>query len=101
MAQGLYALSRSWARRRLGRRHRLHTNGRPAKAEATLGVPARCAARDRGDAAARVQGDEPDRDPRPLVAHVVFRFDSGGLENGVVNLINHLPRDAYRHASSR
>ena len=40
----------------------------------------------------------PDRDPRPLVAHVVFRFDTGGLENGVVNLINHLPRDAYRHA---
>jgi sugar transferase (PEP-CTERM/EpsH1 system associated) len=40
----------------------------------------------------------PDRDPRPLIAHVVFRFDTGGLENGVVNLINHLPRDAYRHA---
>ena len=40
----------------------------------------------------------PDRDPRPLIAHVVFRFDVGGLENGVVNLINHLPRDAYRHA---
>lgn len=37
-------------------------------------------------------------DPRPLVAHVVFRFDVGGLENGVVNLINHLPQDAYRHA---
>jgi sugar transferase (PEP-CTERM/EpsH1 system associated) len=40
----------------------------------------------------------PDRDPRPVIAHVVFRFDTGGLENGVVNLINHLPRDAYRHA---
>jgi hypothetical protein len=39
-----------------------------------------------------------DRDPRPVIAHVVFRFDTGGLENGVVNLINHLPRDAYRHA---
>lgn len=37
-------------------------------------------------------------DTRPLVAHVVFRFDVGGLENGVVNLINHMPRDAYRHA---
>ncbi len=34
---------------------------------------------------------------RPLIAHVVFRFDVGGLENGVVNLINHLPEDAYRH----
>ena len=37
-------------------------------------------------------------DPRPLVAHVVFRFDTGGLENGVVNLINHMPREQYRHA---
>ena len=37
-------------------------------------------------------------DPRPLVAHIVYRFDIGGLENGVVNLINHMPRDAYRHA---
>ncbi|MCI1193126.1 TIGR03088 family PEP-CTERM/XrtA system glycosyltransferase [Calidifontimicrobium sp. SYSU G02091] len=35
--------------------------------------------------------------PRPLIAHVVYRFDTGGLENGVVNLINHLPDDAYRH----
>lgn len=38
----------------------------------------------------------PDR--RPLVLHVVHRFDVGGLENGVVNLINHMPRQAYRHA---
>lgn len=37
-------------------------------------------------------------DPRPLVLHVVYRFDVGGLENGVVNLINHMPADAYRHA---
>ena len=29
--------------------------------------------------------------------HIVHRFDTGGLENGVVNLINHLPRGAYRH----
>lgn len=36
-------------------------------------------------------------DARPLIIHVVFRFDVGGLENGVVNLINHLPADAYRH----
>ena len=35
---------------------------------------------------------------RPLVAHVVYRFDVGGLENGVVNLINHLPADRYDHA---
>jgi sugar transferase (PEP-CTERM/EpsH1 system associated) len=36
-------------------------------------------------------------DPRPLVIHVVYRFDVGGLENGVVNLINHMADDAYRH----
>jgi sugar transferase (PEP-CTERM/EpsH1 system associated) len=37
-------------------------------------------------------------DKRPLIAHVMHRFDTGGLENGVVNLINHMPVDAYRHA---
>ena len=37
-------------------------------------------------------------DVRPLVAHVMYRFDIGGLENGVVNLINHMPPGAYRHA---
>lgn len=30
--------------------------------------------------------------------HVVTRFDTGGLENGVVNLINHMPAQSYRHA---
>jgi len=35
---------------------------------------------------------------RPLVLHVFYRFDVGGLENGIVNLINHMPADAYRHA---
>jgi sugar transferase (PEP-CTERM/EpsH1 system associated) len=34
----------------------------------------------------------------PLVLHLVYRFDTGGLENGVVNLINHLPASAFRHA---
>lgn len=37
-------------------------------------------------------------DPRPLIAHVMYRFDTGGLENGIVNLINHMPADHYRHA---
>lgn len=37
-------------------------------------------------------------DPRPLIAHVVYRFDVGGLENGVVNLINRMPHDRWRHA---
>jgi sugar transferase (PEP-CTERM/EpsH1 system associated) len=37
-------------------------------------------------------------DSRPLIAHIVYRFDVGGLENGVVNLLNHLPRERFRHA---
>lgn len=40
----------------------------------------------------------PAPDRRPLIAHVMHRFDTGGLENGVVNLINHMPEDRYRHA---
>ena len=35
---------------------------------------------------------------RRLIAHVIFSFDYGGLENGVVNLINGLDADAFRHA---
>lgn len=35
-------------------------------------------------------------DARPLVVHLLHRFDTGGLENGVVNVINHLP--TFRHA---
>lgn len=38
------------------------------------------------------------QDPRPLVVHLVHRFDTGGLENGIVNLVNHMPPSAYRHA---
>lgn len=34
----------------------------------------------------------------PLIAHVVFHFGVGGLETGVVNLINGMPRDTFRHA---
>jgi sugar transferase (PEP-CTERM/EpsH1 system associated) len=33
-----------------------------------------------------------------LIVHVVYRFAVGGLENGVVNLINRLPRERFRHA---
>lgn len=38
------------------------------------------------------------QDRRPLIAHVVYRFDVGGLENGVVNLLNRLPDAYWRHA---
>lgn len=34
----------------------------------------------------------------PLIVHVVYRLAIGGLENGVVNLINRLPAHAWRHA---
>ena len=34
----------------------------------------------------------------PLVAHVIHCLDVGGLENGLVNLINHMPPERYRHA---
>ncbi len=37
-------------------------------------------------------------DSRPLIAHIIYRLDVGGLENGLVNLINHLPADRFRHA---
>jgi sugar transferase (PEP-CTERM/EpsH1 system associated) len=37
-------------------------------------------------------------DGRPLIAHVIHRLDVGGMENGLVNLINRLPADRYRHA---
>lgn len=35
---------------------------------------------------------------RPLILHVLYRFDVGGLENGVVSLINHMPPERFRHA---
>lgn len=34
----------------------------------------------------------------PLVAHVIHRLDYGGLENGLVNLVNRMPAERYRHA---
>ena len=34
----------------------------------------------------------------PLVAHVIYRFDVGGLENGLVNLLNRMPPRRFRHA---
>jgi sugar transferase (PEP-CTERM/EpsH1 system associated) len=32
-----------------------------------------------------------------LVAHVVYHFGTGGMENGMVNLINRMPADRFRH----
>lgn len=36
--------------------------------------------------------------PPPLVVHIIYRLSAGGLENGLVNLINRMPADRYRHA---
>src|SRR5688572_9277974 len=33
----------------------------------------------------------------PLIAHVIFRLDTGGLENGLINLINRMPAARFRH----
>jgi sugar transferase (PEP-CTERM/EpsH1 system associated) len=44
-------------------------------------------------------GQQQGKDPqRFFVCHIIFRLDFGGLENGLVNLINHLPLERYRHA---
>ena len=34
----------------------------------------------------------------PFIAHIIHRLEVGGMENGLVNLINQMPPDAYRHA---
>jgi sugar transferase (PEP-CTERM/EpsH1 system associated) len=34
----------------------------------------------------------------PLVVHVIHRLAVGGLENGVVNLVNNMPAARFRHA---
>jgi sugar transferase (PEP-CTERM/EpsH1 system associated) len=39
-----------------------------------------------------------DHSGAPLIAHIIFRLDVGGLENGLLNLINRIPAERYRHA---
>lgn len=34
----------------------------------------------------------------PLIVHIIHRFGVGGLENGLVNLVNHLPPTEFAHA---
>jgi hypothetical protein len=45
-----------------------------------------------------MSGRMPVADHRPLIIPVVYRFDTGGRDNGVGNLIDHMPAGAYRHA---
>ena len=35
---------------------------------------------------------------RPLILHVIHHLVTGGMENGLVSLINNLPSSSYRHA---
>ena len=35
--------------------------------------------------------------PRAHIVHVVHRLDTGGMENGLVNLVNRLPAQRFRH----
>jgi len=41
-------------------------------------------------------GNQPDE--VPLVLHVIHALGTGGLENGLINIINRTPRNRYRHA---
>ncbi|GAB5450540.1 MAG: glycosyltransferase [Halioglobus sp.] len=34
----------------------------------------------------------------PLVAHIIYSLSTGGLENGLVNILNRFPAGRYRHA---
>lgn len=34
----------------------------------------------------------------PLIVHVIYSLGAGGLENGLVNIINRIPEKQYRHA---
>ncbi len=36
--------------------------------------------------------------PRPLVLHIIYALGTGGLENGLVNIINNPESRRYRHA---
>lgn len=36
--------------------------------------------------------------PPPLVVHIIYALGTGGLENGMINIINRSPLSRYRHA---
>ncbi|NND69820.1 MAG: TIGR03088 family PEP-CTERM/XrtA system glycosyltransferase [Halioglobus sp.] len=44
------------------------------------------------------RGDRGGAVSTPLVAHVIYALSTGGLENGLVNIINRCPPQRYRHA---
>jgi sugar transferase (PEP-CTERM/EpsH1 system associated) len=44
-----------------------------------------------------VKEEDSGREP-PLVVHIIYSLGTGGLENGLVNIINRCPPGRYRHA---
>ncbi|MCP4841968.1 MAG: TIGR03088 family PEP-CTERM/XrtA system glycosyltransferase, partial [Halieaceae bacterium] len=38
-----------------------------------------------------------DSERRPLIAHIIYTLSTGGMENGLVNIINRMPAGKYRH----
>lgn len=40
---------------------------------------------------------QPNEQPPPLIAHVIYALGTGGLENGLVNIINRASPQRYRH----
>ena len=36
--------------------------------------------------------------PPPLIVHVIYSLSAGGLENGLINIINRIPENQYHHA---
>ncbi len=50
-------------------------------------------------AAASLKSASAPQGATPLIVHLVYHFDTGGLENGVVNLINLMRPGCYRHAA--
>ena len=58
----------------------------------------RVQARNRKVRAVAEDGYSGERVRAPLIAHVIYRLAVGGLENGLINLINHFPAGRFRHA---
>lgn len=44
-----------------------------------------------------MRGNGPESAP-PLVVHIIYELGTGGLENGLINIINRAPPERYRHA---
>lgn len=47
---------------------------------------------------AAIPRQESTRRQPPLIVHIIYALGTGGLENGLVNIINRCPPELYRHA---